>query len=62
MRLLAETDLPMKRVGLESGFSSAVRFAISFRRCVGLTPSAYRSRHFTLSAPAALVNVDAISL
>jgi LacI family transcriptional regulator len=52
MGLLADTDVPMKQVALDAGFSSAVRFAITFRRAVGMTPSAYRSRHSTVGVSA----------
>jgi LacI family transcriptional regulator len=51
-QLLAETDLPMKRIALEAGFSSGVRFGITFHRATGLTPTAFRARHFTLVAQA----------
>jgi LacI family transcriptional regulator len=44
MGLLADTGLPMKRLALEAGFPSAVRFAITFRRVTGMTPSGYRAR------------------
>lgn len=43
-RLLETTDLPMAEVAEESGFSSASRFSIAFRREVQITPTAYRHR------------------
>jgi AraC family transcriptional regulator of adaptative response / DNA-3-methyladenine glycosylase II len=41
-RLLSETDLPMSRVALESGFRTIRRFNDSIRRRYGRSPSALR--------------------
>ncbi len=41
-RLLVETDLPMSLVAERSGFGSAERFSVVFRRISGMSPSRYR--------------------
>lgn len=41
-RLLARTELPVKAVAERAGFSDFRHLAVSFRRSLGLTPSAYR--------------------
>ena len=41
-RLLSDTDLPMSRVALESGFGSVRRFNDSIRKVYGRTPSQLR--------------------
>jgi AraC-like DNA-binding protein len=45
-RRLLGTDLPIKRIALESGFRDAAGLSRAFRRQVGVSPSAYR-RIFT---------------
>jgi LacI family transcriptional regulator len=41
-QLLASTDMPMPGVARLSGFSSALRLSIVFRRICGMPPTAYR--------------------
>lgn len=40
--LLADTDLPIAEVSLETGFSSQSHFASTFKKCTGITPHTYR--------------------
>jgi AraC family transcriptional regulator len=40
--LLANTDLPIAEIALETGFSSQSHLATAFKRCVGVTPNGYR--------------------
>lgn len=44
-RLLAETDMPVKRVAAELGFGSAAYFTRTFHARTGQTPSAFRRKH-----------------
>jgi len=44
-RLLTSTDLPMKRIALETGFSQASYFTSCFRRHEGMTPLQFRNLH-----------------
>ncbi len=44
-RLLAQSDMPMPKIAARSGFSSAARLAVVFRRETGEPPTAYRQRH-----------------
>ncbi|HEX7062627.1 MAG TPA: AlkA N-terminal domain-containing protein [Woeseiaceae bacterium] len=44
-QLIDQTDLPMTRVALESGFRSLRRFNAAIREGYGETPSALRGRH-----------------
>ncbi|MFI8961541.1 GlxA family transcriptional regulator [Streptomyces sp. NPDC053493] len=48
--LLEATDLPVERIGEESGLGSAANLRRHFTRTVGLSPTAYR-RSFTPSGP-----------
>ncbi|MGO4629881.1 GlxA family transcriptional regulator [Streptomyces sp. 2RAF24] len=48
--LLEATDLPVERVGEESGLGSAANLRRHFTRTVGVSPTAYR-RSFTPSGP-----------
>ncbi|GAA2786956.1 GlxA family transcriptional regulator [Streptomyces showdoensis] len=48
--LLESTDLPVERIGEESGLGSAANLRRHFTRAVGLSPTAYR-RSFTPSGP-----------
>jgi len=41
-RLLRETDLPIARIAVDTGFASQSHLASTFRRNVGETPAAYR--------------------
>ncbi len=41
-KLLAETDLSMSVIAVQSGFTNAARFSVVFRRSAGFTPMAYR--------------------
>lgn len=43
--LLGESDSPIGRVGMESGFCDGNYFARQFRRRYGMTPRAYRRTH-----------------
>ena len=40
--LLSDTDLPIAEIALETGFSSQSHLATTFKRCIGVTPNAYR--------------------
>lgn len=42
VRALAESDLPVKIVALESGFTSTAQFDRGFRRLFGMTPGEFR--------------------
>ncbi len=42
VRALAETDLPVKIVAQESGFTSTAQFDRGFRRLFGMTPGEFR--------------------
>lgn len=44
-RLLTSTDLPIKRIALETGFSQASYFISCFHRLEGMTPLQFRSLH-----------------
>lgn len=44
--LLAGSDLPIKVIADESGFSQASVFCHAFRRQVGESPTAFRKRHY----------------
>ena len=41
--MLADTNLIVKQIAFELGFSSAGNFTLAFKRSVGLTPIAYRT-------------------
>lgn len=43
--MLRTTDWKLAAVALEAGFDSSQRLATSFRRHLGVTPSAFRARH-----------------
>jgi LacI family transcriptional regulator len=43
-RLLAETDLPIKQLAEQSGFTDFRHMAVVFRQEIGLSPTAYRNR------------------
>lgn len=43
-RLLEETDLPLKRLAVQCGFSSEVTLRRAFQRRLGISPGAYRER------------------
>lgn len=43
-RLLEETDLPLKRLSVQCGFSSEVTLRRAFQRRLGISPGAYRER------------------
>lgn len=40
--LLADTDLPISEVALETGFSSQSHLTSAFKKCTGVTPNGYR--------------------
>jgi AraC-like DNA-binding protein len=42
MQLLVSTDLPMPEVAAASGFTTATRFGIVFRKMAKVTPTEYR--------------------
>jgi LacI family transcriptional regulator len=44
-RRMVETDVPLKRVAEESGFSNANQFYKTFTRVEGMPPSRYRKEH-----------------
>lgn len=46
-KLLLETDMPVKMVGLECGVSDVYYFSRMFKRHVGLTPKSYRESGFS---------------
>lgn len=43
-RLLHFTDLSSKEIGFELGFSEAANFSAFFKKCVGISPSAFRAK------------------
>ena len=43
-RLLSETDLPLKSIAAELGFSTPSSFSFAFRRATGGTPAAFREQ------------------
>ena len=45
-RRLRHTDADIAKVGADCGFASPAHFAAAFRKQVGVTPTAYRERHF----------------
>jgi AraC-like DNA-binding protein len=45
MRLLIETDAPLKSLAWRCGFADAQGLAHAFRRRFGVTPGAFRARH-----------------
>lgn len=51
--LLAETDLPLKRIALQLGYRQPASFSVAFRRACGETPSSFRSRQQKNRAPRA---------
>lgn len=51
--LLAGSDLPVKRIALETGFRQVSVFCHAFRRHMGESPTMYRNRHYN-SNPGAL--------
>ncbi len=44
-KLLADSELKLEAVAIESGFSSRFHFIAAFRRVTGLTPKAYRGKN-----------------
>jgi AraC family transcriptional activator of pobA len=50
-RELAYTEVPIKQIAHELGFSDAAYFTRFFRRHAGLAPSAWRATQRTASAP-----------
>lgn len=46
-RLLASTQLSVKQIALETGFSQASYFSSCFRRAEGMTPLQFRNLHLT---------------
>jgi AraC family transcriptional regulator len=51
-RLLCETDLPLKAIAAELGFSTPSSFSFAFRRATGGTPASFREQlHQALSRP-----------
>lgn len=44
VRLLEDSDYPLARIAVESGFASAEHLRRAFRRRLGVTPRAYRER------------------
>ncbi len=42
-QLLTQTDAPLAQVALQSGFASQSHLSSVFKRCLGLTPRAYRN-------------------
>jgi AraC family transcriptional regulator len=43
-RLLCETDLPLKAIAAELGFSTPSSFSFAFRRATGRTPASFREQ------------------
>ena len=51
-RLLCETDLPLKAIAVELGFSTPSSFSFAFRRATGDTPASFREQlHRAASKP-----------
>jgi AraC family transcriptional regulator len=51
-RLLCETDLPLKAIAAELGFSTPSSFSFAFRRATGGTPASFREQlHKAASRP-----------
>lgn len=50
-RLLVETEFPIARIALDSGFQSQSRFTTLFRQFTGTTPRAYRGQNALLAPP-----------
>jgi AraC family transcriptional regulator len=51
-RLLCETDLPLKVIAAELGFSTPSSFSFAFRRATGGTPASFREQlHRAAAAP-----------
>ncbi len=48
---LIATDWPLARIGRRAGYGSEAAFNRAFKRVVGLTPGAYRTRREALVAP-----------
>jgi AraC family transcriptional regulator of adaptative response / methylphosphotriester-DNA alkyltransferase methyltransferase len=48
-RRLLKTDMPLKAIAIDLGFSSSRAFARFFRKHVGLLPNAFRKRHAAAS-------------
>lgn len=47
MRFLAETEIPIKDICLQCGFSNGEYFSRVFTNAIGITPSEYRKRYST---------------
>ncbi|MCB1890030.1 MAG: AraC family transcriptional regulator [Rhodocyclaceae bacterium] len=48
---LLHTDWPLARIGRRAGYGSEAAFNRAFKRVVGMTPAAYRTRREALVAP-----------
>ncbi len=46
-QLIAETDLPLAEVAVQSGFKDQAAFTRTFRRIVGMPPGSWRREHAT---------------
>ncbi len=44
VHLLSETDMPVEEIGQEVGFTSLSGFSTSFKKRIGISPSAYRKQ------------------
>lgn len=45
IEIMSNSDLPLKAIAVEVGFSSSSVFFTTFRNIVGMTPAAYRNNH-----------------
>lgn len=50
-KLLVETEFPIARIALDSGFQSQSRFTTLFRQFTGTTPRAYRGQNASFTPP-----------
>lgn len=44
-KLLASTDMPLKKIAWQMGFASSSHMSIAFRKLTGLTPSSFREQN-----------------
>lgn len=50
-RLLAQTGMPVRDIGVHVGFPSVCNFSVAFRRENGITPTAYRRQFRAMTQP-----------
>lgn len=57
-RELLETDWPLERIAIRSGYGSEAAFNRAFKRTVGLTPGAYRQRRERLATAPLMTSME----